>query len=101
MTNLKKITKAKKQKIIKTFRSIVIVVVLFAILLWPTQIPQYSFHYVICGFKKPVKIVEYGSQNYSYVLPDSPLYKNAILFVSGYYCSEQAAISAGYERDGY
>ena len=101
MAKLKKLTKAKKQKIIKILKSVTIVIIIFTILLWPIQIPQYSFYYAACGFKKPVKIVEYGSQNYSYVLPDSPLYKNAILFVSGYYCSEQAAINAGYEKEDY
>jgi len=100
MTKLKKITKAKKQKIIKIFRSIAIVVVLFAILLLPTQIPQYSFHYVICGFKKPVKIVPrgLGASAGNYVLPTVHEYEGYMIITRGYYCTEQAAKNAGYKN---
>lgn len=90
-----------KQKINKILKFVIIVILLFAVLLWPTQIPQYNFYYAVCGFKQPIKIVEHSSQNHTYLTPDSPIYKDSVLFVKGYYCSEQAAVKAGYEKNKY
>ena len=62
------------------------------------QAPQYSFYYVKCGFKQPVKIENNSSQRYTYVAPGESGYDDAVLFVVGYYCTEQEAKDAGHER---
>ncbi len=61
------------------------------------QVPQYSYYYVKCGFKQPVKIESNGGRN-TYVTPDESGYEDAVLFVVGYYCTEQEAKDAGHER---
>lgn len=94
MAKLKKLTKAKKQKIIKILKSVTIVIIIFTILLWPTQIPQYSFYYAACGFKKPVKVLG-TSIDSKYMLPESADYDTAYLFVKGYHCTEKDAQQAG------
>lgn len=61
------------------------------------QVPQFSYYYVKCGFREPVKVEHNSSQSYTYLLPSSPSYESAVLFVTDYYCTEQEAVRAGYE----
>ncbi len=71
-------------------------ITLFVLLVF--QVPQYSYYYVKCGFKQPVKIENNSSQSYTYVSPSESGYEDAALFVVGYYCTEQEAKDAGHER---
>lgn len=71
----------------------VILVTLFILFVY--RVPQYSYYYVKCGFKQPVKVINYASQTYGYILPSSQSYEETKLFISGFYCSEQEAIHAG------
>jgi len=87
----------KNKKTIKVFKSIAISIAIITIVLLPFQIPQYGAYYITCGFKKPVKVMEIASQAYVYIPPTNTDYNNVILFVTGYYCSEQAAQAAGLE----
>lgn len=92
-----KMDRGKLQKTIKVFKSIAIIIAIITIILLPFQIPQYGAYYVTCGFKKPVKVMEIASQTYVYIPPTNTDYNNVILFVTGYYCTEQAAQAAGLE----
>ena len=70
-----------------------IILVLFGLVAY--HVPRYSYYFVKCGYKQPVKVINYASQTYEYVLPSNPSYHETTLFISGFYCSEQEAISAG------
>lgn len=70
-----------------------IILVLFGLVAY--QVPRYSYYFVKCGYRQPVKVINYASQTYEYVLLSSPSYRETTLFTSGFYCSEQEAISAG------
>ena len=86
------------------YKKIAIVVIVTPItlialfVLFVFQVPQYSYHYVKCGFRQPVKIENNSSQWLTYVTPDESGYDDAVLFVVGYYCTEQEAKDAGHER---
>lgn len=102
MAKSKKLAQRKTNKTAyKRLKLPVIIIAIITIILLPFQIPQYNFYYAVCGFKQPIKIVEHSSQNHTYLTPDSPIYKDSVLFVKGYYCSEQAAVKAGYEKNKY
>lgn len=71
------------------------------------QIPQYSYYYVKCGFKEPVKVVGrgFGSYMLNYVRSTDSGYEAETFAVRGYFCTEAEAQRAGlkslYGNDGW
>ena len=90
--NNKKLYKRIAIAVIATPLTLITLFVLFVF-----QVPQYSYYYVKCGFTQPVKIESNGGRD-TYVTPYESGYEDAVLFVVGYYCTEQEAKDAGHER---
>lgn len=74
--------------------------------LFAFQVPQYSYHYVKCGFKQPVKVVGQGfdSNALNYTIPSDSGYDDSVFGVQGYFCTEAEAEHAGLKsayKDGW
>ena len=77
------------------------VILLSIFLLLAFQVPQYSYYYVKCGFKQPVKGFKdiNSSAPGRYTLPSDATYSDAgYLYGAKYYCTEQEAVSDGAEH---
>lgn len=74
-------------------------VVIFSLLAF--HIPQYSYYYVKCGYKEPVKGFKdiNSSASGRYTLPSDTIYPEVgYLYGNKYYCTEQEAIDDGGEH---
>lgn len=70
------------------------------------QVPQYSYSYVKCGFKEPIKVVGrgFGSDSLNYTTPSDSGYDDSVFTVRGYFCTEDEAKRAGLKskyKDGW
>lgn len=98
VTEMNKGNNKKRYKRI-TLTVIVIPLILIALfVLFVFQAPQYSYHYVKCGFKEPVKGFKDvdSSAPGRYTLPSDTIYsETGYLNGNKYYCTEQEAIDDG------
>ena len=86
-----------KQIAVTAIVTLISLVVLFVLFIF--QVPQYSYHYMKCGLKQPVKVVSrgLGSDMLNYVTPASSDYQDVAFMVRGYFCTEDEARQAGLE----
>lgn len=63
------------------------------------QVPQYSYYYVKCGYKQPIKAIGNGGYKRGgvYILPNHRDYHGQI-FTNAYYCTEEEALGDGHRR---
>ena len=63
------------------------------------QVPQYSYYYVKCGYKQPIKAIGNGGykRNGVYILPNHRDYHGQ-MFTDAYYCTVEEALGDGHRR---